>query len=253
MHFIAVLIRRDKIEDRVENYKNYSTDVAISVGADVQFRRLVSLNLAMLGLPGICRSQISLKELTREEIMQRERSIPVAGKPSPSSSHGDTMSKNLSSPWFLFPNLNPTSILEPKRSPFSKRPPKAPLLELQSEPIGLAILDALIDDKENGKMVLFGSQLKVRIPSMESLRSPIEFGVKNKESQLALVSPGRPLSPAVLDAGSASATELETLESYTCVISRGSNPKTTHIFDDCVLESCGDWRPSIYSTQEEQH
>ncbi|XP_042410542.1 FCS-Like Zinc finger 8-like [Zingiber officinale] len=181
--------------------------------------------------------------------MQRERSIRVAGKPSPSSSHADTKGKNLSSPLFLFPNLNPTSILEPKRSPFSKRPPKAPLLELQSEPIGLAILDALVDDKENGKMVLFGSQLKVRIPSMESLRSPIEFGVKNKESQLALVSPGRPLSPAV----TASATELETLESYTCVISRGSNPKTTHIFDDCVLESCGDWRSSIYSTQEEQH
>lgn len=132
--------------------------------------------------------------------------------------------------------MNPTSILEPKRSPFSNWQPETPPLELQPEPIGLAILIALIDDKENGNLVSFGSQLKVRIPSTKSPGSPIEFGAKNKESQLALVSPGRPLSPAV----SASATESETLENYTCVISRGSNPKTTHIFDDCVFESCGD-------------
>ncbi|AQK63920.1 Protein MARD1 [Zea mays] len=29
-------------------------------------------------------------------------------------------------------------------------------------------------------------------------------------------------------------------EDYTCVISRGPNPRTTHIFDDCIVESCGD-------------
>lgn len=172
--------------------------------------------------------------------------MPVAGKPSPSSNHGVTESNNLSSALFLFPHrslfrsfsnhevvaMNRTSILELKHSPFSKRQPKAPPLELRSEPIGLAILDALIDDNENGKQVLFGSQLKVQIQSMESPRSPIEFGVNNKDSLLALVSPGRPLSPAVFDAVSVSAAELEKLENYTCVIWRGPNPKTTHIFDD---------------------
>ncbi|XP_028779331.1 FCS-Like Zinc finger 10-like [Neltuma alba] len=36
--------------------------------------------------------------------------------------------------------------------------------------------------------------------------------------------------------GSLSAGEIELSEDYTCVISRGPNPKTTHIFGDCILE-----------------
>lgn len=35
--------------------------------------------------------------------------------------------------------------------------------------------------------------------------------------------------------GSLSASELELSEDYTCVISHGPNPKTTHIFCDCIL------------------
>lgn len=37
--------------------------------------------------------------------------------------------------------------------------------------------------------------------------------------------------------GSLSASEIELSEDYTCVISHGSNPKTTHIFGDCILET----------------
>lgn len=37
--------------------------------------------------------------------------------------------------------------------------------------------------------------------------------------------------------GSLSADEIELSEDYTCVISRGPNPKTTHIFGDCILET----------------
>ncbi|KAK4277109.1 hypothetical protein QN277_015158 [Acacia crassicarpa] len=37
--------------------------------------------------------------------------------------------------------------------------------------------------------------------------------------------------------GSLSAGEIELSEDYTCVISRGPNPKTTHIFGDCILET----------------
>ncbi|XP_077226518.1 FCS-Like Zinc finger 8-like [Tasmannia lanceolata] len=37
--------------------------------------------------------------------------------------------------------------------------------------------------------------------------------------------------------GSISASEIELSEDYTCVISHGPNPKTTHIFGDCILES----------------
>ncbi|CAK8568727.1 unnamed protein product [Lathyrus sativus] len=36
---------------------------------------------------------------------------------------------------------------------------------------------------------------------------------------------------------SLSASEIELSEDYTCVISHGPNPKTTHIFCDCVLET----------------
>ncbi|EMS62216.1 hypothetical protein TRIUR3_26044 [Triticum urartu] len=34
--------------------------------------------------------------------------------------------------------------------------------------------------------------------------------------------------------------EMAMSEDYTCVISRGPNPRTRHIFDDCIVESCGD-------------
>ncbi|XP_010925327.1 FCS-Like Zinc finger 10 isoform X2 [Elaeis guineensis] len=36
---------------------------------------------------------------------------------------------------------------------------------------------------------------------------------------------------------SLSASEIELSEDYTCIISHGPNPKTTHIFGDCILES----------------
>ncbi|KAJ9190131.1 hypothetical protein P3X46_001360 [Hevea brasiliensis] len=36
--------------------------------------------------------------------------------------------------------------------------------------------------------------------------------------------------------GSLSAREIELSEDYTCIISYGPNPKTTHIFGDCILE-----------------
>ncbi|CAK7353422.1 unnamed protein product [Dovyalis caffra] len=36
--------------------------------------------------------------------------------------------------------------------------------------------------------------------------------------------------------GSISASEIELSEDYTCVISHGPNPKTTHIYGDCILE-----------------
>ncbi|KAK6912694.1 Zf-FLZ domain [Dillenia turbinata] len=36
--------------------------------------------------------------------------------------------------------------------------------------------------------------------------------------------------------GSLSASEIELSEDYTCVITHGPNPKTTHIYGDCILE-----------------
>ncbi|KAG6529620.1 hypothetical protein ZIOFF_011832 [Zingiber officinale] len=169
--------------------------------------------------------------------------------------------------------MSPTSILETKSSPSIGRhlffdAAKSSGGENNrlagsfgdSEAVGLGIIDALNDEKSaeaylksKTRMVVFGSQLKIRIPSlgpgsMSPVGSPIEFGVKNKESQLALLSPARnslglemPVSssPRVF-AGCVSISEMELLEEYTCVISHGPNPRTTHIFDNCILESCGD-------------
>lgn len=159
--------------------------------------------------------------------------------------------------------MSPTSILETK--PFSAivnpffadKNSRKPMLEPAHEtavhqPVGLGIVDALkkSPSRPDSRMVLFGSQLKIQIPSLasptggavDSPQSPIEFGIKNKSSQLALFSPaaGRrsPFEPAALVSGSLSATEMEMSEDYTCVIAHGPNPKTTHIFDNCVIESC---------------
>lgn len=39
--------------------------------------------------------------------------------------------------------------------------------------------------------------------------------------------------------GSMSASEIEQSEDYTCIICHGPNPKTTHIFGDCILDGNG--------------
>ncbi|KAJ0982512.1 hypothetical protein J5N97_010767 [Dioscorea zingiberensis] len=127
---------------------------------------------------------------------------------------------------------------------------KSPLFA--DKPVGLGIVDALTADKTvekspkgdiTGVNVFFGSKLKIQIPPIntadQSPLSPLEFGIKTKNSKLALFSPsGR--SPDVLFVRSLSAKDIELSEDYTCVISHGPNPKTTHIFDNCILESFDD-------------
>lgn len=67
-----------------------------------------------------------------------------------------------------------------------------------------------------------------------SLDRRVEFGVKNKSSWLPLraCSGREAASPAPADP-----REIEpSSEDYTCVISRGPNPRTVHIFGDRVVE-----------------
>ncbi|KAF5191264.1 Fcs-like zinc finger [Thalictrum thalictroides] len=136
--------------------------------------------------------------------------------------------------------------------------------KLDSRGVGLGLVDALNDEETDPKfskpcsrMVLFGSQLKIQIPrlsptppsSVEYPQSPGDFGIKTRNSQLELfsaspkkspfgsVSSGVDGSPRVFT-GSLSASEMESSEDYTCVITHGPNPKTTHIFDDCIVEDC---------------
>ncbi|GFY98804.1 hypothetical protein Acr_13g0002050 [Actinidia rufa] len=114
--------------------------------------------------------------------------------------------------------------------------------------IALALVDSLNDEKTdekfpkpNSRMVLFGSNLKIQIP--KSPNSPSDFGIKTRDSQFSSsLSPYGSLNSSAQTqafSGFLSPSEMELSEDYTCVISHGPNPKTTHIYDNCVVESCG--------------
>lgn len=175
--------------------------------------------------------------------------------------------------------MSPTSILDTKPYSAFKNPlwpdpntPTTPKPENRTthwdnlESRGLGLVDALIDEKPDpgqlskpkSRMVLFGSQLKIQIPTLpphsvvspsNSPKSPADFGMKTRNSQLNSLSPRKspfgssnsgmdnPNSPWVFT-GCLSVGEMELFEDYTRVITYGPNPRTTHIFDDCIVESC---------------
>ncbi|KAH6756479.1 hypothetical protein C2S52_021150 [Perilla frutescens var. hirtella] len=152
--------------------------------------------------------------------------------------------------------ISPKSILDTKNSSTSVNPfgydtntskPQTITSCNRTEPqaIGLALIDSLnqentiaISPKPINRMALFGSNLKVQIPAaaavpppVETPKSPADFGIKTRNSHL-LGTPAREFSRQL------SLKEMELSEDYTCVITHGPNPKTTHIFDGCIVESC---------------
>ncbi|KAJ7966086.1 DUF581 domain-containing protein [Quillaja saponaria] len=52
--------------------------------------------------------------------------------------------------------------------------------------------------------------------------------------------------------GSVSASEIELSEDYTCVISHGPNPKTTHIYGDCILECHSNYLSNLGKNEEKE-
>ncbi|KAL5796676.1 hypothetical protein ACOSQ2_001496 [Xanthoceras sorbifolium] len=151
--------------------------------------------------------------------------------------------------------------------------------KLDSKGIGLALVDILTDHKTieeksksssssssepSNKMVIFGTKLRVQIPTLppsnvsptdQSPISPADFGIKTKNTQLSPTGSANNSgtqtkeSPRVVT-GCLSASEMELSEDYTCVISHGPEPKTTHIFDNCVIESYYSLSDKSISTQE---
>ncbi|CAK8571896.1 unnamed protein product [Lathyrus sativus] len=127
--------------------------------------------------------------------------------------------------------ISPTSILDTKalthfENPFSVRN------KVDSKTLGLGLVGVLKDEYEqpfhrnseklrNRKVVLGTDQLRVKIP----FESESEFGCKMNDSSSSS------------EKGVLSLSEMEVYEEYTCVISHGANPKTTHIFDNCVVGS----------------
>ncbi|KAK9083815.1 hypothetical protein Scep_030286 [Stephania cephalantha] len=154
---------------------------------------------------------------------------------------------------------SPDSCLESKH-PWEKK--------LDSRGVGLGIIDALNGDeldmefnKPESRMILFGSQLKIQIPPLSpsppwmpesppgqkthnaqfdslSFSSGLSPG-NSKKSPFGSVNSvvGTPVSPRIFT-GCLSPIEMESSEDYTCVITHGPNPKTTHIFEDCIVENC---------------
>lgn len=120
-------------------------------------------------------------------------------------------------------------------------------------------------------VVLFGSQLKIQIPlllhhhhhpsvtsPLDSPISPADFGIKKSPVHSSISPVFSPCSSSsakkspfgssnsTRDFSSLSISEMELSEEYTRVISRGPNPKTTHIFDDCVVVESSSSSSSSY-------
>lgn len=99
---------------------------------------------------------------------------------------------------------------------------------------GLA--DALdCSDQQQERIVLAATSSSSSLVRSCSLDRRVEFGVKNKSSWLPLhaCSGSEATSPAPADPRDIIEPSSE---DYTCVISRGPNPRTVHIFGDRVVE-----------------
>ncbi|XP_024967783.1 protein MARD1-like [Cynara cardunculus var. scolymus] len=132
----------------------------------------------------------------------------------------------------------PTKISQKIKNPFAEK------FESESEN-GIAL--ALVQENPNhgickpnaiNRKVLFGSNLKIQIPLNGSSDDPCDFGIKTRGGFRI---PGHPTSSGSGSSmGGLSLSEMELSEEYTRVICHGSNPKTTHIYDNCVVERCCD-------------
>ncbi|KAJ6337074.1 hypothetical protein OIU76_006858 [Salix suchowensis] len=170
--------------------------------------------------------------------------------------------------------LDTTKQFFPFKNPFSYviNQPKSPKIfseckhswdKSDSKGIGLALIDdtpncgkVSIQENENhfskpsNRTVLFGTNHRVQIPPqpnsillpVESPKSPGEFGILTSRNSQFSASGSVPSriqskdSPRVVT-GCISMSEMELSEDYTCVITHGPNPTTTHIFDNCVVEN----------------
>ncbi|XP_075524152.1 FCS-Like Zinc finger 8-like [Primulina tabacum] len=128
---------------------------------------------------------------------------------------------------------------------------------LEPKAFGLALIDSINEQKTDEKiskpvtrMVLLAKP-DVEIPSTksppESPDSLGDFGIKTREPMV--FSPSSSTSVRKFSR-QLSLKEMEMCEDYTRVISHGPNPKTTHIFDDCIVESCCGNDPELFDIKK---
>lgn len=111
----------------------------------------------------------------------------------------------------FFHDKNTTQII-PNKTSWDKK---------DSRGIGVALFENSFEPNKGN--VLFGTQLKVKIPfECQPCSGGDYFGTKTKDSpNIGLIM---------------SLSEMELSEEYTCVISHGANPRTTHIFNNYIVE-----------------
>ncbi|CAO2176862.1 unnamed protein product [Urochloa humidicola] len=103
---------------------------------------------------------------------------------------------------------------------------------LLGDRVGLGLVDYLVDENPTplgSRKVLLGSEMRItdNLSRKNSSTSPVQAGeVEQKDDNM---SDGLEGSIMSLD-------DIVNSEDYTCVVSRGPNPKTTHIFGDRVFE-----------------
>lgn len=125
----------------------------------------------------------------------------------------------------------------------------------ETKGIGVALIDPPNDEaigknlsKSSSGKLLLGTKLRVQIPTLqistlaspgESPKSPADFGIKTRNSHISTYrSPNTGNQTKVSPREKViSMSDMEHSEEYTCVISHGPNPRTTHIFDNCIVES----------------
>ncbi|XP_071716208.1 FCS-Like Zinc finger 8-like [Rutidosis leptorrhynchoides] len=112
---------------------------------------------------------------------------------------------------------------------------------------GIALALDLLQDNHNDNIIYNKpkSNLKIQVPLLDpypngSPDSHGDFGIKTKNPHLSDDPTPTGFGSPKFCTGPLSLKEMELSEEYTRVICHGPNPKTTHIYDNCVVNSCCD-------------
>ncbi|KAK3027040.1 hypothetical protein RJ639_041195 [Escallonia herrerae] len=147
----------------------------------------------------------------------------------------------------------------PKSLP--KNPANFPCAQAKPSGVVFEIGEAPLESESFGKIQSYSLDSGTSWPKFANLTfrmansSSGGFSVENSRDSVTLPSQftrgspklssslGTKLNPAAVSTGSVtdfvgslSSREIELSEDYTCVITHGPNPKTTHIFGDCILD-----------------
>ncbi|KAE9609204.1 putative Zf-FLZ domain-containing protein [Lupinus albus] len=129
--------------------------------------------------------------------------------------------------------------------------------------IGESSLDHELFGKIRSCSLESSSPLKT-LSGLTDLDTDNNFALKDKDRTIQMNSPhffggSQNLNSNTLSISSSndfikslSASEIELSEDYTCVISHGPNPKTTHIFGDCILETHSNEFKNHFKNEEKE-